>query len=451
MDSKVKYMILKMVQNNNILPVTSVCNMSCQFCSHRNNPPGLDVYSMGHLDLSLIEELLDYLPAEGPVIIGESATRIIEGDPITHPDFKKIISKIRYKYPLKQIKITTNGSSLNHEMIDFLQTNNPVELNISVNCSGPDERVFLMADKNPKTVFAGLEILRDSSIKFNGSIVAMPHLTGWQELERTIRLLLKYNPETIRVFMPGFTGFSEDKLKFDINLMYNRMSKLVEKFSYIDIPVLLEPPIINNFNCKVKGVIKDTPAFKAGITKGDIIKRIDKNEVLTRVDGFNKILLASNPTIEYKRGNELETITIKKKKSESSGLIVDYDMDLDLLEKLSGVLLSKGSNKKTAIITSTLGQGILNSFLVYFHNKYNYIFKDREIDLITAKNDFFQGSIMSAGLLTNQDIINSVKKTGKNYSLIIVPGIIFDIFGNDLTGKNYKQIEEELGNEVVMI
>ncbi len=39
---------------------------------------------------------------------------------------------------------------------------------------------------------------------------------------------------------------------------------------------------------------------------------------------------------------------------------------------------------------------------------------------------------MSAGLLTNQDIINSIKKTGKDYKLIIVPGIIFDIFGNDL-------------------
>jgi len=451
MDPKVKYMILKMVQNNNILPVTSVCNMSCQFCSHRNNPPGLDVYSMGHLDMSIIEELLDYLPAEGPVIIGESATRIIEGDPITHPDFKKIISKIRHKYPLKQIKITTNGSSLSYEMIDFLETNNPVELNISLNCSGPNERVFLMADKNPNRVFASMEILRDSSIKFNGSIVAMPHLTGWPELESTIRLLLKYNPETIRVFMPGFTGLSEDKLKFDIKLMYNKLSKLVEKFSHIDIPVLLEPPIIDNFKCIVKGVIKDTPAFNAGITKGDIIKRVDKKEVLTRVDGFNKILLASNPTLEYKRGNNVEKVTIEKKKSESSGLIVDYDMDLDLLEKLSGVLLSKGSKKKTAIVTSTLGQGILNSFLAYFHNKYNYIFQDREIDLITAKNVFFQGSIMSAGLLTNQDIIKSIKKTGNNYSLIIVPGIIFDIFGNDLTGKNYKQIEEELGNEVVII
>ncbi len=124
MDTKVKYMLLKIVQNNNILPVTSVCNMACKFCSHRNNPSDLDIYSLGHLDLSLIEELLDYLPAEGPVIIGESATRIIEGDPITHPDFKKIINRIRYKYPEKQIKITTNGSNLNHQMVDLLQTNN---------------------------------------------------------------------------------------------------------------------------------------------------------------------------------------------------------------------------------------------------------------------------------------------------------------------------------------
>ncbi len=451
MDPKIKYMILKMVQNNNILPVTSVCNMACQFCSHRNNPSGLDVYSLGHLDLSVIEELLNYLPPEGPVIIGESATRMIEGDPITHPNFKKIINKIRYKYPVKQIKITTNGSNLNHEMIEFLQTNNPVELNISLNCSDPNERVFLMADKNPKNVFAGMELLTKSTIKFNGSIVAMPHLTGWQELERSIKTLLKYNPETIRIFMPGFTRFSEDKLKFDIELMYNKLSNLIEKFTKIDIPVLLEPPMIDNFKCIVKGVIKGTPAFKAGMIQGDIIKTVNNKKVMTRVDGFNKILFSPDPVVELKRSRGSKNITLKKKKSESSGIIVDYDMDLNTLKKLSGVLLAKGSNQATTIVTSTLGQGILKAFLNYFHNKYTYIFEDREIDLIVAKNDFFAGSIMSAGLLTNQDIINSIKKTGKNYKLIIVPGIIFDIFGNDLTGKNYKQIEEELGNEIVII
>ena len=54
MDPKLKFILLKTVQDDGILPITSVCNMACQFCSHRNNPPGLEVYRLGHLDLELI-------------------------------------------------------------------------------------------------------------------------------------------------------------------------------------------------------------------------------------------------------------------------------------------------------------------------------------------------------------------------------------------------------------
>ena len=152
MDPKLKFILLKTVQDDGILPITSVCNMACQFCSHRNNPPGLEVYRLGHLDLELIEELLQYLAPEGPVIIGESATRIIEGDPLTHPDFFRIIELLRQKFPRKEIRLTTNGSYLDREMVDFLAGRGPVELNISLNCSSPEERVFLMADRRPEQV-----------------------------------------------------------------------------------------------------------------------------------------------------------------------------------------------------------------------------------------------------------------------------------------------------------
>lgn len=141
-DTKIKYMLLKTVQDNNILPLTSICNMSCQFCSHKFNPPGLQIYHPGHLNPGLIKELIDYLPAEGPLIIGESATRIIEGEPMSHPHFAEIIKIVRDKYPDKKIKVTTNGSYLKKDMIEFLNNNLPLELNISLNCSGPEERVF---------------------------------------------------------------------------------------------------------------------------------------------------------------------------------------------------------------------------------------------------------------------------------------------------------------------
>ncbi|MFW6022401.1 MAG: DUF512 domain-containing protein [Halanaerobiaceae bacterium] len=450
MDSRVKYMLLKTVQDKSILPVTSVCNMACQFCSHRNNSPGLDIYNLGHLELDLIEELLEYLPDSSPIIIGESATRIIEGDPMTHPRFMDILKIIRSDYPGREIRITTNGSYLDEEMVDFLDKNKPIELNISVNCPDPDNRVFLMADKNPEQVFIGLSLLDRHQIKFNGSIVAMPHLTGWSALEESINILLNHHPKTVRVFMPGYTINSDQKLKFDKIEMYKRLSELIKSFSSNPIPVLLEPPEIKDFHCLVKGIIPGTPAANSNLQKGDIISTVNGEDVLTRVDGFNKILISTDPQLEFMRDKRLLKTTIKKINSESSGIIVDYDMDIEMLDRLSGLLLNKEYNRM-AVITSVLGKGIMESFMKYFYQKYQYLINDRQIDLIVSKNNYFGGSIMSAGLLTNNDIIKSLKNNGKKYEIIILPGIIYDTFGNDLTGKSYKQIEKELNTEIKII
>lgn len=450
MESRLKYLLLKTVQDKGILPVTSVCNMACQFCSHRNNPTGLDVYRLGHLDLSLIKELLEYLPVDGPVIIGESATRIIEGDPLAHPQFLKIIEMIRRYFPEKEIKITTHGSYLNSKIINVLQEKMPVELNISLNCSCPEERVFLMADKKPKQVFSALEILAVSSIKFNGSIVAVPHLIGWQALDKTISLLNEYNPETIRVFMPGFTRYSAENIRFEPNTMYKKMIRFIEKYDRFRTPVLLEPPQINSLDCVIKGIIRNSPAEKSGLFKGDIITSVNQEGVMSRVDGFKKILDAANPSIKIKRGDLELDIFLKKRKGESSGLIVDYDLSVEMLGELSRTLL-KNTGRKIAIMTSVLGKGVINAFLNYFKNTYNFSEESSKIDLLVAENRLFAGSIMSAGLLTNSDIISCIKEAGKSYQKVVLPGIIFDDFGNDLNGKGYREIEQALDMKVDIV
>lgn len=61
------------------------------------------------------------------------------------------------------------------------------------------------------------------------------------------------------------------------------------------------------------------------------------------------------------------------------------------------------------------------------------------------------GSIIAAGLLTISDIISKVKESARAYDILVLPGIIFDIFGNDLTGRNYREIEEALGVSLEII
>lgn len=444
--SDIKYTLLKTVQENNILPLTSICNMKCIFCSHRNNPPGLQVYRLGHLQPVLIKELMDYLPQEGALIIGESATRIIEGEPMGHPYFCEIIKMIRSKFSDKLVKITTNGSYLTREIIEFLEKYRPFEFNISINCSRPEERVFLMGDKNPERVFKGLDLLKRKKFPVGGSIVAMPHLTGWDSLSRTIDRLIKSNVETIRVFMPGYTKWIDDDLKFSRGEMYNKLKQLVEEYENEEIPVLLEPPVIEDLKCRVKGIITGSPAENSSITKGDIITRVDGKKVLSRVDGFNRIKNAANPRIEYQHAGNSRNITLEKSAGKRPGIVVDYDIQPSRIEDIYGIL-ERNKNDNICIITSVLSEKLIKQILKGMDKNIT----ENKIDIQVIENKFFGGSICCTGLLVNEDIIAVLSNSKKNYDLILLPGIIYDFFGNDLTGKNYKEIEEKLKVTVEII
>lgn len=442
-----RYILLKTVQNDNILPITSVCNMNCRFCSHYNNPAGLEVYRFGHLDIFLIKELLEFLSPDETLVIGESASKIIEGDPFTHPDILKIICLIRDKFPGKQINITTNGSYLTDRVIKFLKENEPIELNISLNCSDPGERVFLMSDKNPAIVFEGLELFQKYNLTFHGSIVAMPHLMGWGYLKETIDLLASYQPASVRICLPGYTRYAADSLKFDVNSIYRPLINLIDKLAeYCAFPLLLEPPRIDDFTCHIKGIIPASPAAAVPLKKNDIIKRVGADEVKSRVEAFDLITRRKDPLIVINRDNSLVEVPLKKEAGEKSGLVFDYDMDIKTINSIERIIKNY-RGKDILLLTSILAKGLLEKIADHMQG----IYPKTIIDVRVVSNNFFGGSIACAGLLLCDDIIKAVKENNKKYDLIVVPGIIFDIFGNDLIGKNYKILVEECETEIEII
>ncbi|MTI67097.1 MAG: radical SAM protein, partial [Firmicutes bacterium] len=124
-------MILNTVQRHNILPITSKCNTSCVFCSHKYNPKDVCVYKLPSLNINEIEDMISFLDPNKKIIIGESATRIIEGEPFVRKDIYEILKKIR-SYSKEVIEITTNGSNLTLDMVKKLKTLEPLELNVSL-------------------------------------------------------------------------------------------------------------------------------------------------------------------------------------------------------------------------------------------------------------------------------------------------------------------------------
>lgn len=436
--------LFKTVKEDNILPITSICKLNCIFCSHKNNPPEIETYSFGHLEFNLIKRMIEFLDPEQPVFIGESASKIIEGEPFVHPDIFKILKCLRKRWPEIEIKITSSGSFLQLEKIDLLKKLKPLELNISLNAPAPEERVFLMNDSRPDNVFKLIPELKEQKIKFEASIVSMHHLNGFGYLRRTFDFLEKYPPRSLRVFLAGFSSFADEDLiveKKEYYKLNNFISKEQNNYSY---PIIIEPQLISSLKAEISNLITNSAAQAAGIKSGDIILKVNQVDVKSRVDAFYKIKTVKNPKIEFLREGEKLKTTIIKEANENSGLIMAYDLSLNQIDKLLAYA-EASKNMHTVVISSRPAYEFIRKMLK------SYLSKNYNLTILKANNLFLGGSIFAAGLLCNNDLIETLKKTDIKVDKIILPEIIYDYYGNDLLGNHYSELEDEFEAEVILV
>lgn len=439
-----EHLIYESAHKGNILPLTSACNVRCIFCSHPQNPPEVEVYRINNRTVSQVEDTLQFIDPTSKIVIGESVTRIIEGEPLTHPQIKEILSLIRNRFPKTTIQITTNGTLLDDRMVDFLAGIGRIELNLSLNSSSFTIRQRLMRDRYSQTAVQSPAILAKAGIAYHGSIVAMPHVNGWADLRETIIYLSDYNARTIRVFLPGFTSLAPDSLKFSPELR-DKLSRYINELNNkIDVPVIFEPPLLTNLDAVVRGVIKGSPAYKAGFAKNDVILSVNENSCFSRADAFQKIKNADMAKVQIKRENDTLYLEITKKRNEPSGLVMEFDIDKETIEYI-GKRAQKYDNPY--IFCSEFGEPVIKQGL-------SAAGLDR-ITTIVVQSKFFGGSIACAGLLTVCDFINTVEQIKfLGYTLpdvCIIPAVTFDNRGKDLTGETYYRIKEVTGIEVEII
>jgi wyosine [tRNA(Phe)-imidazoG37] synthetase (radical SAM superfamily) len=429
--------IIRTVFKTNILPVISECNTNCIFCSHKQNPKQVQVLRLPKLEMKDFEEIIEFLSPNKKIVIGEAATRIIEGEPFLFKEILKLLTLIREKFKHTPIQITTNGLLLDERIVETLIELGNIELNISVNCVNPLKHKQILGLKSEQNIKENL-LLISGKIKFSGSCVLVPEIMDWKEIEEICSFLDECNAETLRLFIPGATKLS--KTAYNFFELYNETKKFVDivrnKYS---IPIILEPPVIGDLNCHVEGIIKNSPAFNCGIKVGDMITHINEKVIESRVDAFDKVFRSFNPKLKIIREKEQIDLKLLKPKNSSPGFIVLYDVDPKLSVQVKNVV-KRNDGKNILFITSELALDIL---VQYFRNN-DFDFK---YSIISAKNSFFGGTIKCAGLLTIQDIIETAEeylKTNPVPDLIILPPIMLDSKREDLIGRSLNEIENLL-------
>jgi len=432
-------LLLETASRDNILVLTTNCSTSCIFCSHLQNPEEVNAYYIDKLSREQIDTLTEFLDGNRKIVIGESATRICEGEPFLREDIMEILQRIRLKYKAAPIQITTSGIHLKEAVLSGLKQIGNIELNVSLNSSSIQGRERLYRGKAHPEAVEAVKRLREYGIGYSGSLVAMPHLVGWKDIEDTILFLDEHGAATIRVFMPGYTKFTKAELPpEDIK---NSLDRLAAKLKQsLDTPIVVEPSGMKNLEAVVEGVLRASPAWNSGIMKGDRILRVNGKEVISRVDSYYRVLKGCNPRLELLRNGELKDVVVGKQAKAASGMVFSYDIHPDEINDIEKAIL-RNKSSRCLLLTSKLAYSILSTCIP----------QDEMIKIEAVSNDYFGGNIMCAGLLTLKDIEAHMAGRAGQADVLLLPGIMFDSSGRDLLGRHYKEMEENLGIKLEVI
>lgn len=432
--------LLYEAQKDGVLPITSLCTAGCLFCSNHYNPRGCEVFNIGRRSLEEVKESIPWLQAAaGPVVIGESTTRINEGEPLTHPDFSAILRLVREAYPHRQIRVTTNACLLTPETISLLSSLQ-VELTVSLNTIG--KRLQVMGDPEGDVTLRNVASL-GGKVTFEGSIVALPFVTGWEDLEATAKFLKEAGAETIRMLLPGFSSLHPlyKEMPKDTWQKVKEISKTLEQD--LRIPVLAEPPGIRDTLPSILYVKPLSSAARAGVLPGDLIDTVAGREMFSRRDAFMAVKARENPQLTLNRDGAYISVTLKKKRYESPGFVMYEDMDREAYLTWERTSLAR-KGRDVLILTSSLAKPILE-----------YVLRQREVParVASVRSLFFGGNIQAAGLLTVRDFLSAYRRVvSEGYSPVEVtlPRIAFDHWGRDLEGVHFRTFAEKCSLPVIL-
>lgn len=215
---------------SNQLPISSVCNAECIFCSNRMNP--FPIHRLGFRPLDDIKKGISLLDPQTPEIrLGDSLPgRISEGEALLHPDLITIMELIRKRNPRSTIQINTNGSLLTKERIEKLKTFKPITFTVSYHSDDPRnwQKIFNRGPELYKIAYEAFYHLSMNGFMIEGALVPLPRLVGYPDIQNTIKTLAAWTKKII-IYAPGYSDNATPELKDILSVDFMELSRFVNE------------------------------------------------------------------------------------------------------------------------------------------------------------------------------------------------------------------------------
>ncbi len=459
-----------------LLHVASRCDCDCVFCYNKGSVDAFDWPERSpdqELD-EVLTRLRYYQPRSGRGLFPSFGG---PREPLLHPHILTLLKELRARTN-QTLRICTNGTQLDRNMVSALAQLFPIYLDVSLNSSSPQRRCSLMNDPQPETAIYSLKLLRDHGIPFTTTIVAWPFPSleeTLDDLRRTAAYAGECLTALVQVNLPGYSRFFSEQELFDTEKVWGEIVLCVRELRQeLNCPVVIRPSLFEENLTKEKknqaeiiGVVRNSPMERGGLRQGDIILRINGFAVKNRPQARDLLQMAqeaevANMPVTVSRNGKVLDLLINAADSEYpftiktgthlGAVFIGTGFREDYLQRLKTLICSRDS-RNTLLLTSKLVRPTLEQLL---KENPHYLPSGHRLHIGVPENRFFGGNIILGDLLVVQDFIDFIQaylQEGKRPDLVVIPSSPFHLngWGRDLTGRVYLDIERETEIPVALL
>lgn len=453
------------------------CNCDCVFCCNKGNAPSVALGNLRRPPQEEFEEMktrLDYfLPTPGRCLF-PSLGDIYEV--MAHPHFLEVLRLMRERTS-RPFRITTNGDVLTPEMVAGLVAVKPVYLHLSLNSASVARRRTLMRGGRPEVGIDSLPLLREAGIPYAVVIVPWP-VDSLEEMLDDLVPTVAYadanDAHLVQVNLPGYTRHFSDERVYDVDEVWSRVVTLVRRLrTDTGVPIVVMPSMYEeNLHEETKnvprviGVVRNSPAERCGVRKGDVLSRVGSIAISSRPQARDILSVIQQGDVRHstltvvREGTPLE-LDIKlqdfsypycRETDRHAGVVfMGTGLRPSYLQNLRALITSHNARDvlflSSRLVAPTFGQLAAES----------HLFGEVKLEVVIPENTFFGGNIFLGDLLVVEDFIDCIKAYlrggGRRPDLVVIPSTPFSLggWGRDLTGRVYLDIERAVGVPVALL
>lgn len=463
----IKSYILHSEAERNVLPLSPLCHNGCVFCSHKNISPSDPLYGFYDYrrEVDEIIEHIEFLDPSKRVFIGESATKIFEGEPFMFKGIMRILSALRKHVKKAPISITTSGGFIPPEFFEAAAGLAPLEINYSLNSYDERTRDGIVLDGRTRPAFENLERLCaagpgiDVSVSLMAVCEALTPVAGLRDGIEKLRRLPGVG--IIKIYLPRFSRaqfgkFFNGRHEFDA-YRESVISSLAGINGVSAAPVVIEPaaPSFDGGDVLVHSVVPGSKAAAKNIGGGDKIISVNGERPLSRTHAHALITASKKSTlsitVEPASGGaerRIEFADYRRGLDGACGMVFTSDISPSSLKCLAAIDEKlKKLSRRGIMATTILSLAYMNAVIEKFE------FSSLAAEAFESFS--FGGNIDCAGLLTAEDIRRNLASFSRGRwrtpcadSALVLPAHMFDHLGRDLNGEHIADLARETRLEI---